>query len=425
MSVSTHRSQIRKAALAEATMSKAAGIGDAVDQARSALSYQLPDKVRGAYTYARLVDPANIAALAGLIGGARMIGGAFVPDKERSAAGRVAQGVAGAGLAAGGIYAASDDKARSAIRQAVFGLLGKVGRKTAEAVPAPQDDAYLAGFRKAAESAGADPDALYKQAQTWLRLGARGLGYAVGRGRLIARRAEQLRAARGAGAAAPQYPLVPAGTRAVTQVSGATPPRYPVVPASAAGNGGALVPRGSTAVQRGARRVAGAAGAARPMQEVYGYSRSPFAGEAVGATGASAPAGQGIAAAPASASGAANGQGWLNRYWELLTGGNAQRLAPYTAATGRMDAMEDRLAAYSKALRGYPSRHMRDATVAFANRSAANADQHLATVRAMLNKTRQVEGAEDELRKVLATRLGTGAAAGGTLYGVGSALSGD
>jgi len=90
-----------------------------------------------------------------------------------------------------------------------------------------------------------------------------------------------------------------------------------------------------------------------------------------------------------------------------------------------MDAMEDRLAAYSKALRGYPSRHMRDATVAFANRSAANADQHLATVRAMLNKTRQVEGAEDELRKVLATRLGTGAAAGGTLYGVGSALSGD
>lgn len=84
-------------------------------------------QMRGAANYLRLVDPPNVASIAGIGAGAGLIGSALLPGEGKSRAGRIAKGLAGAGLVGGGLYLANNDKARNAVREAVLGLVGRLG----------------------------------------------------------------------------------------------------------------------------------------------------------------------------------------------------------------------------------------------------------------------------------------------------------
>lgn len=86
------------------------------------------DTVGGAYGYYRALDPANVAAAGGVLGGGKLLFDAATGANTESGTGRVAKGILGTGLMGAGIYAGMNDNARNAIRQAVFELIGKAGR---------------------------------------------------------------------------------------------------------------------------------------------------------------------------------------------------------------------------------------------------------------------------------------------------------
>lgn len=79
----------------------------------------------GTQTYINALQPANLGALAGIAGGAGLIGSAINPDKERSLTSRAVRGAGGLGLLAGGTYLASNDAAREKFTKALLSLIGK------------------------------------------------------------------------------------------------------------------------------------------------------------------------------------------------------------------------------------------------------------------------------------------------------------
>lgn len=86
------------------------------------------DTVGGAYGYYRALDPANVAAASGVLGGGKLLFDAATGANTESGKGRVAKGILGTGLMGAGIYAGMNDNARNAIRRAVFEFIGKAVR---------------------------------------------------------------------------------------------------------------------------------------------------------------------------------------------------------------------------------------------------------------------------------------------------------
>lgn len=97
----------------------------------------LPDESRGALLYHGLADPGTLVPLVSTIGGMHQVGAALNPKREASKTERAIRGAAGLGLTVGGMYAMTDDSTRSSVRNAVYKLLGKLGK--------PRTVAHVAG----------------------------------------------------------------------------------------------------------------------------------------------------------------------------------------------------------------------------------------------------------------------------------------
>ena len=118
------------------------------------------------------IDPTQIAGALAMAGGGAL-GGSAVTDDDQSMLKRIGKGTLGAALGYGGYKLMTDPRWQQGLRNGVgtarnliAGLLGKAqgAAKAAEAQPTPEEQAFAAGFCKAAEAMGVDPAALAKVA---------------------------------------------------------------------------------------------------------------------------------------------------------------------------------------------------------------------------------------------------------------------